>query len=147
MLRVFLLGLFILAGSFASAFESEFDKMENHLLEGGTYRLDEVFPNVTSSAMKEWPKEVRQSMYLKLWQPGFSAGVDENDPSRFTRFPSPGYEYSGHIVRTMIAEVEGQTVYIAIYFVIGGEIGRDQRFYEYYFLNEKGELFASGRAG
>lgn len=145
MLRSSLLGLFIAFGSFAGASESELIQVENHLLEGGTYRLDEVFPAVQQAAIKEWPKQVRESMFLKLWQPGFSAGVDENDPSRFTRFPSPGYEFSGHIVRTMTASLDGRMVYIAIYFVIGGEIGRDQRFYEYYFLNEKGELLRSGR--
>ena len=139
-----LFGFLFILSSPTGAAQTQLAEIENHLLEGGSYRLDQIFPGVREASMKEWPQEVKESIFLKLWQPGFSS-FDKNDPSRFNRFPSPGYEFSGHIVRSMTARIDGQTMYIAVYFVIGGEIGRDQRFYEYYILDGEGELITSGR--
>lgn len=133
----------------AQSIDSELGAMEAYILDQGVsgYKLEEIFKNAQRVSIQTWPKEVRQSIYVRLWNNEAPFLEDPMDLSDFRRDFGINMNYSGSIIRSFQIKAGGEVAYLAIYLVYGGEYGNEQSFLEYYFLNESGTLLRSGRAG
>lgn len=110
------------------------------------YKIDENNSAINLLFLKEWPENPLLGLHIALLDEGYEV-TDSDNLGALIDYVDPSGEYAvqGRIVRSLEIKLNSETIYAVVYYVFGGEWGREEDFRKFYIVDAKGQLLKSGQ--
>ena len=110
------------------------------------YKIDESSNAIKLLFLKEWPEDALLGLQLAILDADYSIS-DSDQIGALIDYVDPTGEYwvRGQISRSLEVNLASEKIYAAVYYVFGGEWGREEDFRRYFIVDAKGNLLTSGQ--
>jgi hypothetical protein len=119
--------------------------VENQFVKNN-YKIDQESSAINLLFLKEWPEIPLLGLQLALMDEGYEV-TDSDNLGALIDYVDPSGEYAvqGRIIRSLEITLSTGNLYAVVYYVFGGEWGREEDFRKFYIVDAKGQLLKSGQ--